>query len=76
MQVDFIDEVFICLSCLSAACGKSLNYNNKIKSDFCMSKAFTSLSVKPVLNWVNFCFVNLVGVFVEPEKSLANIVGS
>ena len=60
MQVYFIDEVFICLSCLSAACGKSLNYNNKIKSDFCVSKAVISLSIKPVLNGANFYIMNLV----------------
>ena len=32
--------------------------------------------VKPVLNWANVCFANYFGVFVKPEKSTANIVGS
>ena len=34
------------------------------------------MTIKPVLNWVNICFMNIVWVFIEPKRSLVNIIGS
>ena len=62
---------YVCLDPTSTILALDTTHHNTI-----LGSNLSNTLIKPVLNWPNTCLANIVGVFVEPEKCSANIVGS